>query len=187
MTIVAIPYHKEKRYALNHLLDWIDNQTYKDVEVIMRWDLGEYGRKDAVKEQLEYFRQLAEDTDSDLMIVEADTIPPLDVIERLKAHNKDVVGALYYYRSPDKPAVCWREDDPDKEFLLGWEDLVEVGGMGTGCVLLSNDALSEFSFFDFPGTDADKPMYDYLRSIDYKIYLDKSLVCKHYIDEVNYA
>lgn len=170
--LIGIPYHPAKHYALDHLFNWIDAQ---DHEVLLRMDHGQYGRPGAVKEQLEFFRLQAIAKRSSLLIVEADTIPPLDAIPKLSAHNKDVVGALYRYRSPDAPIVAW----PKASITEG---LCEVEGMGTGCVLLSLKALKSFSFFDWDVLDADWPMYETLRLNGFKIYLDTDLVCKHYDD-----
>lgn len=181
MILVGIPYHPAKRYALQHLYDWIDNQTYKDVDIVMRADTGGYGRPNAVKTQFEFFRRLvlSNDNYTHLYILEADTIPPLDVLTKLKRHKHDIVGALYRYRSEDAPIVAW-----PKENIV--EGLCEVDGMGTGAVLLSRKALSEFTFFDWPQPDADYPMYDALRAKGYTVYLDCDTVCKHYINDKDY-
>lgn len=174
MILIGIPYHPAKQYALTPLLTWINQQT--GYEVVLRVDTGTYGRPDAVKQQLEFFRTLALDNRaSHLLIVEADTIPPVDVVQRLVAHGMDIVGALYHYRDETHPAVAW----PKENITTG---LCEVDGMGTGCVLLSNRALQEFSFFDWDGTDADYPMYDALKAKGYPIYLDAETVCRHYAD-----
>lgn len=181
MVLVGIPYHKEKRYAINHVLDWAEQQTHKDVRILMNWHTGPYGEPGAIKRQFETFRRIALQTPAThLYIMEADTIPPLDALDRLLAHNKAVVGALYRYRSPDKPVVAW----PKENVTAG---LVEVDGMGTGAVLLSRRTLHLFSFFDWSAPDADYPMYDLLRGKGLKIYLDCDLVCKHYITEKEYA
>lgn len=182
MILVGIPYHPAKRYALNHVMDWLEQQTYKDIEIVMRIDSGEYGRPGALKQQFERLRQCATNNIaiSHMYIMEADTIPPLDVIDKLLAHDKDIAGALYHYRSADKPAVAWPKD----KITSG---LVQVDGMGTGAVLLSRNALCDFSFYDWPQPDCDYPMYDALKAKGYDVWLDCDLVCKHYINEEDYT
>jgi hypothetical protein len=182
MILVAIPYHPAKRYALKHVMDWLEQQTYQDIEVVMRCDTGDYGRPGAIKLQFERLRQCATNNIaiSHMYIMEADTIPPLDILSKLLAHDKDIVGALYRYRSPDKPIVAW----PKERITKG---LVEVEGMGTGAVLLSRQALCDFSFYDWPQTDCDYPMYDALKAKGHKVYLDCDQVCKHYINHKEYA
>lgn len=176
MILVGIPYHPAKRYALDHVFDWVDKQT--GTEVVLRAHLGPYGEHNAIKEQFEFFRTLALDRGADLFIMEADTIPPVDALSRLAAHHKDIVGGLYRYRSDDKPFVAWPKDAIHEN-----TGLCRVDGMGTGCVLLSNKALHEFSFFDWGQPDADYPMYDRLRALGYDVWLDTDIICRHYADK----
>jgi|SRR6185437_5731063 len=185
MILVGIPYHKEKRYAIDHVLDWTDWQPHKDVEILMRWHTGDYGAPDAIKQQFEFFRQTAlQRGASHMYIMEADTIPPGNVLDRLLAWEKDVVGALYRYRSPDAPIVAWPKDRLEEHSDQLHESLVEVEGMGTGAVLLSRKALEAFTFFDWSVPDADYPMCNALRAKGFKIYLDRDCVCRHYADNV---
>lgn len=178
MSIIGIPYHPAKRYALPHLFDWLDQQ--KDCEVLLRVDTGSYGRKGAIKEQLEFFRMLAIRKKARyLLIVEADTVPPVDVLQTLIAHKKDIVGALCRYRTTEAPICAW-----PKESIT--EGLCEVEGMGTGCVLLSRKAFSSFSFYDWDVPDHDYPMYDLLRQKGFKVFLDTNAVCRHYADAFTY-
>lgn len=178
MILIAIPYHEEKAYAKDHLFEWYTSQ-HKYLPIIIT-DTGKYGRVGAVKEQLEKLRLEAVKRDADAMvIVEADTIPPADAIDRLAAHNKDVVSALYRYRSEDAPVVAW-----PKESIT--EGLCEVEGCGTGCLYLSRNAFTSFSFNDWEQPDADWPMCQELRSKGFKIYLDTNVVCKHYMNEKEY-
>jgi hypothetical protein len=174
--IIGIPYHPAKRYSLNKLFNWIDKQKH---EVILRVDVGEYGRKGALKEQFEFLRKLAVEKNEDLLIVECDTIPPVDAAEKLQSHNKDIVSALYKYRSEEAPAVAW-----PKESIT--EGLCEVEGVGTGCLFLSNRTLNSFSFYEWEQQDADWTMCENLRDKDFKIYLDTDIVCKHYADRKTY-
>lgn len=48
---------------------------------------------------------------SHLLLVESDNIPPPDVIERLKSHDKDIVSALYFIRGRHD-AVCNLDNMP---------------------------------------------------------------------------
>lgn len=184
--LIGIPYHPNKRYALNHVFDWLEKQTYKNVEPILRVHSGQYGENNAIKTQFEFFRRQAIERADALFIMEADTIPPLDALSRLVAHKKDIVGGLYYYRVDDRPAVAWVKGDDTKSFLQREEDMIKVDGMGTGCVLLSKEVLKTFTFMDWAQNDADYPMYDRLRAQGYDVWLDKSILCKHYETETNF-
>lgn len=181
MILVGIPYHPAKRYALEHLMDWIELQTYQDAEIVMRADYGHYGRSGALKEQFEFFRNLALDRQaSHLYLLEADTIPPLNVLERLLDHDKPIVGALYRYRSEHGPVVAWPKDKISS-------GLCEVEGMGTGALLLARKVLTEFSFYDWAAQDCDYPLFDNLKKKGYTAWLDTDTICKHYIDKENYS
>lgn len=186
MILIGVPYHENKRYALNHVMNWVRDQLYEEVEVVMRVHTGQYGEKNAVKKQFEFFREYALKINADYMyIMEADTIPPLVTITKLVSHNKDIIGALYNYRDSDNNVVAWKHDDPHKNFIHA-EEVVEVDGMGTGAVLISNKALKAVSWFDYDQQDADWPYYDKLKEKGFKIYLDPTIKCKHYATAEKY-
>lgn len=185
MILVGIPYHKEKRYALNHLLDWLEQAELPDCEVIMRWHLGTYGEKNAVKQQREFFRQLALDKNAaHLLFIDADTIPPLDLLPKLLAHNKDVVGALYNSRTQANTPLAWRDTAAPYDFI-GVETLAEVDGMGAGAVLFSRNVLDKFNY-GYDGDQDDWPVYRQLKAQGYSTYVDTSLICRHYQDATTY-
>jgi hypothetical protein len=188
-TLVAIPQHNKKRYAIGPLLDWIRDAKLPDAEVLMRFHRGVYGEINAVKKQREYFRMMAVLTDcSHLLFIGADTIPPLDVLPKLLAHNKDVVGGVYYNRFQPNRAIVWKNGNPEwNERGLLPTELQEVDGMGMDCVLLSRKAFESVSFSDWDVNDDDYPYYDRLKEQGFKIYLDPQVVCKHYIDESIYV
>lgn len=191
MILVAIPYHERKRYCLDHLFDWVDKADLKGCEVILRWHKGPFGETDAVKQQREFFRQLAvEKGASHLLFIGADTIPSLNVLPKLLAHDKDVVGAVYMGRpgadnGDPKRAVAWQHSDHDQGFLDQCS-LVKVDGMGMDCVLFSRKAFTSFTW-NYGVNDDDYPVYDTLRSQGYEIWLDPSLICKHYETKDLYA
>jgi hypothetical protein len=182
--LIGIPYHKSKRYCMDHILDWLEYQHYQPADVYMSLDMGAYSGKDAIKNQMERMRLAAIHGGYDyLYIMEADTIPPQDALAKLVSRQTDVIGALYYYREPKGEAVAWLQGDQSKSFLQSPANIVEVDGMGTGAVLFSRKALSVFSFLDAQIQDADYPVYDKLKKLGFDIWLDKSIVCKHYADK----
>jgi hypothetical protein len=190
MILLGIPYHKKKRYCLNHLFDWLEEAELPNTEVILREHRGTFGEQDAVKTQREFFRTLAINKNySHLMYVGADTIPPLDALLRLLAHKVDVVGAVYNSRFATENAIAWREGQPEWNIKgkIPTDGIHEVSGMGMDCVLFSRDAFESFSFLDWRQNDDDYPAYDRLKEKGFKIYLDTSLICKHYISEHEYA
>ena len=194
--LVAVPYHEAKRYSMGHLLKVVNDLTYKNKEVIMRWDLGEYGGKDNVKKQREYFRQLAIKGDFDyLYFLGADTIPPIDILEELLSKDKDVIGGVYWGRhgadnSVVEGAVAWIHNMPPAEQYDKFSQpqaLVKVDGMGMDCVLFSRKAFLSHSFLEWKQNDDDYPYYDLLKADGFEIFLDTLVQCKHFSSPVNYS
>lgn len=182
MILVFVPYHSQKRYVIDHILDWVEHAALPDCEVVMRWHTGQWGEQDAVKQQREFARLLAiERNATHLYFMDADTIPPLDAIPRLLAHNAPIIGGLYHSRAEGSESriVAWRQDD-DQQAFRNEPSPVEVDGMGMGCVLLAREAFTSFSFMDWVNKDDDYPAYDALRANGYKVLLDTAIVCKHY-------
>lgn len=188
--LIGLPYHPKKRYALDYVFDWVENQTYKDVEVVLRFHLGTFGEPDAVKTQREFMRKIAVERNHDYFYsMGTDTIPPLDILERLLAHNKDVVGAVYRQRKDnDSPnVIAWRHNDPEQRFMQEEGPLVKVDGMGMDAVLFSRKAFTSFSWFDWGYPDDDYPVYDSLKGKNFEIWLDKTQVCKHYMTKEKFV
>lgn len=191
MILVFIPYHPSKKYVLSHLFDWIAKAELPDCDVVIRADRGIYNENLAIKKQREWARQLAVDKDcSHLLFIDADTIPPYDVLPKLLDHKWDVVSALYHGRLQENPnevsTVAWKQSDPLKQFLYH-DGLVEVDGVGMGCVLLSRKAFTSFTFFDWADPSDDFPAFDLLREKGFPCMLDTRLVCRHYATSDNYA
>lgn len=186
--LVGIPYHEEKRYCLNHLLNAISSlQSNYTFDVVMRWDREAYGNKDNVKKQREFFRTLTISNNySHLYFLGADTIPPSDVLDKLIETKKDIVGGVYYNRYQPERAIAWINGDESQQFLKK-KRLVEVDGMGMDCVLISRKVLEKISFIDWQVNDDDYPFYDKAKSLGYKIYLHTGVVCRHYITSKKYV
>lgn len=186
--LVGLPYHPKKRYCHKYVMDWVENQTHKDVEVVMRWHMGVFGEPDAVKKQREFFRQIAIDRRHDYFYsMGVDTIPPLDVLDKLLAHKVDVVGAVYRQRKDTDPQViAWHDNTASKSFM-DTEGLVEVDGMGMDAVLFSRKAFTSFNYFEWGYPDDDYPVYNALKAKDFKVWLDTTQVCRHYMTEDKYV
>lgn len=211
--LIAIPYHKEKAYALQHLMNRIGSFTPSvlservEYEVIMRWHLGEYGEPDGVKKQREYFRMMALAGDfTHLYFLGADTIPPTGFLRQLLAHDLPIVGGVYWGRShaengqPGVP-VAWihghhfdGDNHPEQrrqQFLPqpmdGEPGLLLVDGMGMDAVLIRRDALEATSFLEWLHNDDDYPFYDKSRERGFECYIDRNVQCKHYYDSEHFS
>jgi len=132
--------------------------------------------------------QAIRDGATHLMCIEDDTFPPLDAIERLLAHDTDIVCGWYPKRQDGprigvpivlKDGIRQSLDDPDGS-------MVEVYTAPTGCTLIKMDVfrtipmpwfvttgqLSQDSFFSQRARDA-----------GYTLWCDTSIRCEH-IDRV---
>ena len=194
--LVAIPYHKEKKYCLENLLAKVENLTFENKDVVMRWDLGEYGGIDNVKKQREYFRNLALKGDyTHLYFLGADTMPPDDVLEKLLSHNKDIVGGVYWGRHDahngnPEGAVAWIHNKTEgfQNRIFKQEDsLVVADGMGMDCVLISREVLEQISWMSWIQNDDDYPFYDRAKELGYKINIDTGVQCKHFFAKDSYT
>ena len=131
---------------------------------------------------------------SRMLHLETDVMPEPDVIERLLAHNKQVVGALYYrdegisrklmvqqhvFRGPNNILSMNLAPDGDVCFIDG--TLKKVSHVGLGCVLIHTSVFFNIDFRFHKGSSAAPDTYfaeDCFRyNID--IYADTSLICEH--------
>lgn len=199
--LIGIPYHKAKNYCLKHLLERVQELTYENKDVVMRFDLAEYGGQDNVKKQREFMRKVALDGDYDyLYFMGVDTIPPKDVIERLLRHYESnpavIVGGVYWGRHDahngrPEGAVAWihnmSQEEQTKTFST-MNRLLKVDGMGMDAVLIPRSALEKISFMSWEQNDDDYPFYDLAtKEHGFKILIDTNIQCKHYFDKDGYT
>lgn len=194
--LVGIPYHKKKNYCLPQLFKLANSLTYPNLEVVMRFDLEEYGGKNNVKRQREFFRKLALEQGFDyLYFLGCDTIPPEGVIEKLLSHDKAIVGGVYWGRheaenGTPEGAVAWIHSLSQKEQSEAFSaenKLIKVDGMGMDCVLIRRDVLEKVSFLSWEQNDDDYPFYDKARQAGYETFIDTGIQCKHYFSPTGFA
>lgn len=83
--------------------------------------------------------QVAQEHGADfLLFVDSDVVVPCDALDRLLAHDKDVVGATYIKRAPPHnilgARLDGRPDFPARDCVSG--GLVAMAEMPTGCLLI---------------------------------------------------
>lgn len=125
-----------------------------------------------------------------LFVLDCDMLPPPDIIERLMAHDKDVVSGVYKLDMGSQGIVncCWKERSEFKNgvFHPRWlEDnelnkgLVEwLGGIPTGCLLLKREVLED-TVFRHAGWLQDSVFFYDIRNAGYKIYVDTDIMLEH--------
>lgn len=132
-----------------------------------------------------------------IFFVDDDVIPPMNAIEKLYSHNKDIVAGLYFSRrEPFFPQIYETTKVEGKEqtgrydaiFDIPQDQLIEVDACGFGCILIKKEVFDklETPFFQFiPGTEKQLQVSeDYYfckkaKDAGYKIYCDTSIKCKH--------
>ena len=121
-----------------------------------------------------------------LMCIEDDTFPPLDAIERLLAHDKDIVCGWYPKRQPGArvgvPIVLENGkrktlDNPDAT-----NGLVELYTVPMGCTLIKTDVFKhiEMPWFVTTGQLTQDSFFSQkARDAGYTLWCDTSIRCEH--------
>jgi len=218
LVVVASPQNEVKNYCFD---DWIDNVlnfTYPNFEVFLSDNSETKKNKELIKSKgikchwvkskkgetnLETINrshaqcmEYAKKKGASLLHLETDVFPPIDVIERLFAHKKLVVGGLYdiFYGSKRKAMVQLSEPygrhvvgfrtvpfvEQDEPLLLTGK-LEQVYHIGLGCVLIQPEVFEKIQF----RVDTNFNMHTdtwfandcFINRIP--IYLDTSLTCEH--------
>ena len=147
-----------------------------------------------------YARRYALDNDFDYVLsLESDLFPTSDVIQRLMAHSKPVVGALYYIGGTEEGMAthpCVFITTPKTNSTNGTrlitpeehQELVDEGGihrihgMGVGCALMMIYVLKDYIFWTdnrFDNKHSDVYFYMDLWNNKVPVYVDYDLETKH--------
>jgi len=196
--LVAIPYHSEKKYAIEKAVERAHelDKSHLDVEILMRFDPGEYGGTDNVKKQREFFRNEAIRGGYDyLYFLGVDTIPPRDVLQRLIGHRKDIVGGVYWGRhnagnGVPEGAVAWihgKHPEEQTKIFKKMNQLLSIDGMGMDCVLFSRRVFEQISWLSWVQNDDDYPFYDMAKGLGFEVFIDTNIQCKHYFSKQGYS
>lgn len=110
-----------------------------------------------------------------VLFVDTDVVPPLDFLDRLIAHDKDMVSGVYY---DCQQRACSRKDGK----VFDGEGLEEVDTFAMGLSLISRKVLEDVKYPDpepSNKTDADDTFCKHAREKGYTIYQDFSLRAPH--------
>lgn len=137
-----------------------------------------------------------------LLMLDLDMDYPPDILERLRAHDKDIVAG-HYYRRQLNPTMSLVETSPDGTWpyvpMLDppKEGLHEIVCAGFGCVLIKREVVEAVAktlpplAHPFDGgplewltgsalsLGPDKRFFAMARRLGYKMYLDAAVRCKH--------
>lgn len=128
---------------------------------------------------------------SHVFFVDHDVVFQPDTLERLFAHDKDIVGTMYNYRTlPLQTVVKFFNEKGETVNSLDKipEELFEVASTGIGCSLVKVSVFETLTKPYFPmeqneeGTrvlSEDVGFYEKARNAGFKVYCDPTIVVKH--------
>jgi len=117
-----------------------------------------------------------------LFFVDDDQIFPPDTLDRLLAHNKDIVGGVYKTKYEVQADVIEYLDDKRPQGLF------EVKAIGTGCLLIKCDVFKKLPQpwfkYEWYSNGMIKRSHDWIfcedaRNNGYKVWADSTLEIKH--------
>jgi len=131
-----------------------------------------------------------------MFFLDDDVIPPSDIIPRLMARNKDIVGGLYYRRQLPAAPVMMTETEQGTQWICDYQpgSLVEADLIGSGCLLVKRKVLEimpppwfewkcdPFRWPDLKPFERCSEDYDFCRkarALGFKLYVDTSIQCHH--------
>lgn len=126
-----------------------------------------------------------------LLFIDSDIMPPFNVLEMTK-NRKDICSGVCYQWQEDKliPVVYKRESNHYRIFYnIDENDVVEVDGVGAGCLLINRKAFETIKkpYFMFEYDDKglaisgeDFYFCEKAKKAGFKIWVDRKMICDHY-------
>lgn len=119
-----------------------------------------------------------------LLFVDSDMVVPVDLLTRLIEHDKDIVSALAFKRTPGyEPCIFKVCNEQDAKFYLDYpKGLTEIEGVGMACTLIKRkvfETVPQPWFFPHKILGEDLSFCVRARQAGFKIYCDTELICGH--------
>jgi hypothetical protein len=215
--LVTAPISKVKDYVLERWMEHISNLTYENYDILLvdnsessSWHKKYIDQFPNIKfiyfsprgltsqEFISYCqeksRKYAYINNYDyIMSIECDVFPPLNVIESLMQHDKDVACGIYNwgFKEKRKPLIQTaeifdthfetRNMDYDEAMIFINGSLKEVYNVGLGCALISRNVFRRIPFRfqkdDSNHSDSWFAFDCYFKKI--QIYADTKIICEH--------
>ena len=123
-----------------------------------------------------------------MLCLDSDMEIPVGAVERLLAHDLDIVAGLYYSRHTEHYPFIWGEDpERGRFFVAEWPEgaLVQCDLTGSGILLIKREVFEAFGppwwlleEGDAGGTDI--AFLRRTRKAGFDLFVDTSIVCGHY-------
>lgn len=130
-----------------------------------------------------------------LLMIDDDIVPPVETLERLLFHDKEIIGAVCPVIGPDKSgklaisynAYMGSSGNYTQHNWPNSSDLEEVSAIGTGCIMIKREVFTDgklvfMTEYDEEGikwTGEDISFCENAKNLGVKIYADYKLKCKH--------
>ena len=123
-----------------------------------------------------------------LLFVDSDMVVPIELLTKLIEHNKDIVSALAFKRTPGYEPCIFKEcSETDAKFYLDYpKGLIEIEGVGMACTLIKRrvfETVPEPRFFPHKILGEDLSFCVRARAAGFKIYCDTTLISGHVTQE----
>ena len=147
--LIAIPYVKDICIGLTKFLSSIEGKDKYEVEV---FPLREIPIDSSRNRMVKHFLKSNNDY---LLMIDDDITPPSDIL-KMTEHGKDIISALCFVIQNGVPYPLLMRKEEEKGYKIltgeGIDTVTRVGGVGTGCLMMSRKALETIKapWFLFP-------------------------------------
>ncbi|MEK6964401.1 MAG: glycosyltransferase family A protein [Nanoarchaeota archaeon] len=209
--LVGCPTYWGKAYCLKEYVERVKKLTYSNYEVLLidnskneRYldEIQQSGLraeksswcedpKERIIASRNVLRQKILDEGYDYFLsLEQDLLPPVDVIERLLNHHKEIVTGVYYkegvHAGKKVPYALLYIEQQGKLVLahperLKGKELLPINACGLGCILIHRAVLEKISFRKpTSGVAQDDMMFCYdAQKAGFTLYADPTVICEH--------
>ncbi len=215
--LVGTPHSEVKNYCFDDFLSTITNLTYNKGEYDILIADNSKERKNAkkimkagvqsihIKQKQKDIRQYIADSHEALRVaalkggydylihIESDVFPPLDIIERLLSHQKQIVAAPYFIDFGSDSHLMVQQIEKNGDIVrhtanMGKYDITIMDGKlkkvhsaGLGCIAIHKTVLERINFRYMKGMEMypDSVFAADCNAQGFKIHLDTSVLCEH--------
>ncbi|MFH0970263.1 MAG: hypothetical protein V1776_02265 [Candidatus Diapherotrites archaeon] len=189
------PTYSEKIRTLAQ--DWEVTHPGRTFRVIYSGETAHYARKRLVNGRNKIRELVVREKYDYFLSLEQDVVPPANVIEALLHTEKDIVGATYYNKTPEKTLTIMagtfeNEEAKMKNIVrsMGFLELfptriLNVAYVGLGCTLIARTVLEKVSFRYEEDKLASDDIYfcQDAREKGIETYLHTGMLCTHHFND----
>lgn len=214
--LVGCPTSDHKSYALEHYTEGIKALNYKNFDILLvdnsknddylkkiknsglpvvKGPYNESARQRIIDSRNILRQKVLDESYDYFFSLEQDVVPPVDIIQRLLKHDKEIITGIYFTYQKNKEGidlglapVLWKKIGKNGLKVMSEKEittprLIEVGACGLGCVLIHRNVLEKIKFRfgkEYEGFDDIWFAYDAFNN-KFKIFADTAVKCKHLI------